>query len=78
MKNNYTPFKGFYDLRAFDIPKIEFKKLANVQEFLFISEKDRIAGKFKHNLLELDKIKQLSAEYQQILFSYKIIKPELI
>jgi len=75
---NYVPFHGFYDLRAFDIPKMEFKKLANIQEFLFNAEKDRQAGKYKHNQSELDKVKNLSAEYQQILFGYKIVKPELI
>lgn len=69
----YTPLQGFYDLRNWDIPKNDFAKLWNIQKFLFKCEQDRRKGKYKHNPLELQKVKQASAEYQQLLFSYQNI-----
>lgn len=76
--DNYQPLNGFYDLRAFGIPKIDFSKLARVQQFLFHCEQNRRKGKYKHDSNGLEKIKNFSAQYQQVLFSFPVIKPELI
>jgi len=64
---DYQPYNGFYDLRDFDIPKKEFLKLWNLQQFLYQAEEQRKRG-YKHP--QIQGIKDLSAQYQQILFSY--------
>ncbi|HBG40259.1 MAG TPA: hypothetical protein DDW85_02445 [Porphyromonadaceae bacterium] len=67
---DYTPIPGFLDLREFVIPKTEFLKLWNMQRYLSKCEENREEGKYKDSPDELDKIRRLSAEYQQALFSY--------
>ena len=66
----YQPLQGFYDLRNWDIPKKDFLKLWSIQRYLFQCEQNRQKGLYKNTPNELDKIKNLSAEYQQTLFSY--------
>ncbi len=72
-KEDYRPLKGFYDLRNWDIPKGDFLKLWGIQQYLFTCEQNRLKGRYKDNAYELDKIRNLSGEYQQVLFSYKNI-----
>lgn len=67
MKEKYEPLEGFYDLREFDIPKKEFKKLWNIQKFLYQCQK-RINLGFAHPRWE--EIKQVAADYQRALFSF--------
>lgn len=66
----YQPLQGFYDLRNWDIPKKDFLKLWGIQKYLFQCEQNRQKGLYKNMPNELEKVKNLSAEYQQTLFSY--------
>ena len=66
----YQPLKGFYDLRNFNIPNNDFLKLWDIQNYLFQCEQNRLKGFYKNMPNELEKVKNLSAEYQQALFSY--------
>lgn len=66
----YTPIDGFYDLREFDIPNRVFTKLWKIQKFLYECEQNRRDGVYLHMKNELDKVRELSGNYQQILFSY--------
>lgn len=72
---NYIPLSGFYDLRAFQIPVKAFRKLWKIQKFLHKVEADRQAGKIHP---QINEIRNFSGEYQQILFSFPIINPDLI
>ena len=67
---DYTPIDGFFDLREFDIPAREFMKLWRTQIFLSSCEKNRREGRYKDMPNELNEVKELSAQYQQVLFSY--------
>lgn len=71
----YTPLEGFYDLRAFKIPKKEFAALYRIQKFLHKVETDRRAGKIHPQIME---VRELSGKYQHTLFSFPVIKPELL
>lgn len=73
--SQYQPLDGFYDLRAFDIPAKEFIKLWRVQKFLYNVEMQRRAGKIHPQIKE---VRDFSAKYQQALFQYPVIKPELV
>ena len=68
--NNYQPVKGFEDLRNWDIPKKDFVTLWKVQRYLFQCVQNEAKGMYKDMPFELEKVKNLSAEYQQTLFSY--------
>ena len=71
MKNitDYKPFNGFYDLRDYNLPKKEFRKLWKIQEYLHHVETNKKYFKtMAKNMWE--EAKQLSANYQQCLFSY--------
>lgn len=72
--HNYKPYKGFVDLRQYNIPKEDFSLLWKAQDFLYFSnqEKDRIK---KSDPILWNKLKELSGIYQQQLFSYPL-KPE--
>lgn len=66
---DYVPFKGFYDLRCYNMPKKVFKKLWRIQRFLFnMTQKKAYYKKWHPNQWEA--AKELSANYQQILFQY--------
>lgn len=73
--SDYQPLNGFYDLRAFNIPKKEFIILWGVQKFLYRVEMERRAGKIH---TQINEIREFSAQYQQELFQYPIINRELI
>lgn len=77
-QETYKPFSGFYNLLAFDIPKKDFPKMYNIQSYLAQCERNRKAGKYKSDQLGLDKVKNLSAQYQQLLFSYPVINDDLL
>lgn len=66
----YQPLQGFYDLRNWEIPKKDFLKLWSIQRYLFQCEQNRQKGMYRDMPHELEKVKNLSAEYQQTLFSY--------
>jgi hypothetical protein len=71
MKNisDYKPYKGFYDLRDYNLPKKDFIKFWNIQDYLFyVENKKEYFKKFEKNMWE--QVKELSANYQQCLFSY--------
>jgi hypothetical protein len=65
----YVPYKGFYDLRCYDIPKKIFKKLWRIQKFLFKMEQKKAYYK-KWHPTQWEAAKELSANYQQVLFQY--------
>lgn len=67
---DYKPIPGFFDLRNWNIPIKDFLKLWNTQKYLFQCEQNRRNGLYKNMPNELEKVKQLSGEYQQTLFSY--------
>lgn len=71
----YIPLKGFYDLRAFKIPAKVFNQLWKIQRFLFQVETERRAGKIHP---QINEVRNLSGQYQSILFRYPIVNPELI
>ena len=66
----YQHLQGFYDLRNWDIPQKDFLKLWGIQKYLFQCEQNRQKGLYENMPNELEKVKNLSAEYQQTLFSY--------
>lgn len=72
---DYKPYNGFYNLRAFKIPVKEFKKLWKVQMFLYNREMERRSGKIHP---QLDEILNFPAQYQQTLFSFPVVNPDLI
>ena len=67
---DYKSYQGFYDLRNFILTKRLFKKLWKIQDMLFHMQKNSIYFKKSHPL-QWEKAKQVSAEYQQILFQQK-------
>jgi len=66
---NYKPYKGFYDLREYDLPKKIFLKFWNIQDYLnHVNER-------KQYFKEMDKTTwrkalELSADYQMCLDIY--------
>jgi hypothetical protein len=71
MKNiaDYKPFRGFYDLRDYNLPKKDFIKFWNMQEYLHhVESNKKYFKKMDKNMWE--QAQQLSANYQQCLFSY--------
>lgn len=74
-KRDYTPYAGFYDLRAFKLPWHVFLKMWRIQNFLSTVETDRRNG-IVHP--QIDKIKITSTEYQQCLLQYPIINKQLL
>ena len=73
MSEDYKPYKGFYDLRDYDIPLKIFLKLWNIQDML--SHMTERAEYFKEFLpIQWEKAKEVSASYQQVLFRYKKLK----
>ena len=67
---DYKPFNGFYDLRDYKLPKIVFLKLWKIQEYLnHINERKDYFKKI--DIVAWRKAKELSANYQQCLFSYE-------
>jgi len=66
----YKPYKGFYDLREFNLPKRIFTKLWGIQDILSdMVERQDYYKKFLP--IQWEDAKQVSASYQQILFRYK-------
>ena len=65
----YKPYKGFYDLRDYNLPKEVFLKFWKVQEYLnHINERKEYFQKM--DVVTWRKAQELSASYQQCLFSY--------
>lgn len=70
---NYKPYKGFYDLRKYKLPKKVFRKLWKVQKTLsYMSQNAKYFKKW--HPVQWQKAQELSAEYQRMLFSYPILK----
>ena len=67
LKKEYKPYKGFYDLREYDLPKKIFKKLWDTQDTLnHMVERQDYHKKFLPT--QWEDAKQVSASYQHILF----------
>ena len=67
---DYKPYKGFYDLRDWGMPAKVFRKLWEVQDML--NHYNTHADYFKkYHPVMWEKAKEMSADYQQILFSFK-------
>lgn len=65
----YKPYKGFYDLREYNLPKEVFLKLWEIQEYLnYVKERKDYFKKMDANTWR--KAKELSAYYQRCLFDY--------
>lgn len=69
--SKYKPYKGFYDLREFDLTNEMFRKLWKIQEFLFTSSKQKDYLK-NRNPIQWNNLRNMSAEYQRILLSHKL------
>ena len=67
--SDYKPYKGFYDLRNFDMPIKMFRKLWKIQDTLFEMNQNKEYYKEWHPA-QWQKAQLLSADYQQILFQY--------
>lgn len=69
-RKNYKPINGFYDLTTIAIPTAsEFHKLARLQRVLaFFEEKKEYLQ--QNEPLKWEKIKNLSALYQEIILEY--------
>lgn len=67
---NYKPYEGFFDLRKFDLPKKLFRSLWIIQDTLHEMNKNKEYYK-KFHMGQWLKAQQISADYQQVLFSYK-------
>ena len=66
----YKPYKGFYDLREWDLPANVFKKLWQIQDML--NHYNTHAEYYrKYEPSQWGEAQNLSGMYQQILFSYK-------
>lgn len=65
-KKNYTPYPGFYDLRIFNLNPKEFSAAWRVQEFLYRQSLKRDYYK-QFALLEWERLKELSAQFQMVL-----------
>jgi hypothetical protein len=70
---DYKAMDGFFDLRKFNLPKKVFLSLWNVQEILESQSKNYPYLK-KFDKFQLQKLQNLSANYQGILFSYTPLK----
>ena len=69
-RKNYKPINGFYDLTTIAISTAsEFHKLAKLQKVLAFYE-DRKEYLKQNEPLKWEKVKNLSAEYQQIILEY--------
>ena len=66
---DYKPYKGFYNLRCFNMPFKIFKKLWCIQDTLYEMNQNKEYYK-KWHPAQWQKAQLLSAEYQQILFQY--------
>lgn len=67
---NYKSYKGFYDLREFDLPKRIFRSLWIIQDALYEMNMNKEYYKKWHSG-QWQKALLLSADYQQVLFGYK-------
>ena len=65
----YTPIKGFIDLREYEIPKKEFVKLYGLQKFLADIEKQK-KYYMEFNKKSWEEAKEISGKLQQAIFSY--------
>ena len=67
---DYKPIEGFFDLRNWKLPKKVFMSLWRTQELLnFTNKRSEYYKKFLP--IEWQKAQELSANYQQLLFSYE-------
>ena len=65
----YKPYNGFYELRDYNLPKKVFLKLWKIQEYLnHVNERKDYFKKM--DVITWRKAQDLSADYQQCLFSY--------
>jgi len=64
---DYKPYPGFYDLRDFKLTITVFRKLWNIQRYLHYVETNKQYFK-KYEPVQWEDVKELSANYQQILF----------
>ena len=68
---DYKPLKGFYDLRNYKLPKKKFITLWETQLSLSEMEKNKTYYK-KWHPAQWEKAKELSAQYQFLLFMYDL------
>jgi len=66
--DKYKPYKGFYDLREFKLPKRLFRRLWKVQNTLYEMTKNQEYYK-KWHPAQWEQAKELSAYYQSLLLN---------
>ena len=69
--DEYKPYNGFYDLRDFKLPKRLFRQLWIVQGALY-NMAERQAYFKKWHPGQWQKAKEVSAEYQSLLFQHSL------
>lgn len=73
--SKYKPYKGFYDLREFDLSDKMFRKLWKIQDYLFESSKSK-DYLIKRDPVQWSNLKNMSGQYQRILLSHSQKKNE--
>lgn len=67
--DQYKPYKGFYDLREFKLPKRLFRRLWRTQDTLHEMVRNQEYYKKRHSA-QWGKAKELSAYYQSLLLKH--------
>lgn len=67
--DKYKPYKGFYDLRGFKLPKRLFGRLWRIQDTLHEMTINKEYYKKWHSA-QWEKAKELSAYYQSLLLKH--------
>lgn len=65
-KKDYKPYPGFYDLRIFDLNSREFFAAWRIQDYLYLSSKQRCYYK-RFDPYRWEQIKDLAAHLQMFL-----------
>jgi len=66
--DSYKPYKGFYDLREFRLPKKTFVQLWEIQDTLYEMNQNSDYYR-KWHPFQWEAAQELSAKYQSVLFS---------
>jgi len=71
--DSYKPYRGFYDLREFKLPKKTFVRLWKIQDILSdMTENSEYYRKW--HPFQWEAAQELSAKYQSILFGKRKMK----
>jgi hypothetical protein len=68
---NYKPHIGFFNLsfKPSSLSNLEYAKILKLQNFV-VSQNNNLIYLKEHNLTQWEKLKELCANLQQVIFSY--------